>query len=80
MTTTKRASPEDRLKKLLSKQSSLAAAIEKQKRIAAEREARERQRKLLAAGAVIESAGMLDRLDDVAAALASYSDTAVSSP
>jgi hypothetical protein len=61
-----RMTSEQRLEFLLRQQKELAAEIKRQQQLLAERRERQRRELLLKAGELVEKAGFLDRLNDLA--------------
>jgi hypothetical protein len=61
-----RMNAEERLEFLKRQQQELAAEIKRQERLVIERKERKRQEALIAAGEIVEKAGFLDRLNDLA--------------
>lgn len=64
-----RLSPDERLRRLIEEQRRLEEAIKEERRKAAERARQERQKKLVAAGELLERLGWLDMLSEVEAIL-----------
>jgi hypothetical protein len=61
-----RMNAEERLEFLKRQQQELAAEIKRQERLVIERKERKRQEALIMAGELVEKAGFLDRLDELA--------------